>query len=73
MARVKGFTYYHIFYEGEPEKDENGVERPPAHDFRCGPECPCEPKCVRTGPNSILVVHDTQDGLIVLADDATKG
>lgn len=68
MARDPGIRYIHVFYEGEPAED--GSLRP--HDLESGNECDCEPKCVRISRDTILVIHDPEDGLLVVEDKNDK-
>lgn len=62
MARLPGYRYVHVVYEPAPDD--------PKHDLKCGNECPCEPKSMGIGSDTILVIHDPQDGIVLLEDDA---
>ena len=67
MARTPGISYFHTYYDPEPKEDE-----PREHDLLNGPECWCEPKCLRIGTKHVLVVHDPEDGLYVVLDSGVK-
>lgn len=74
--REAGVSYWHIAYEDGPKNPEEEPWRdsdgPRTHDVAHGCECWCEPKCLRVGPKSVLVIHDPQDGLVAVRDNGEK-